>query len=210
LRLALRPKLVAIVGGSGSGKSWLADRLLAALAPHAARLSLDDFYRDRSHLSATRRANLNFDHPRAIDWHLMEWALGQLLTGRTAMIPDYDFATHTRRHRPKALLPKPLILIDGLWLLRRPSLRRLFTLSIYLDCPTGVRLRRRLERDLKSRGRTRASVREQFWSTVEPMHKRYVAPQARWADIVRNKACSRGDLRAIASQLRCFLPNARG
>jgi uridine kinase len=202
----MRPNLVAIGGGSGSGKSWLADKLLVALAPHAARLSLDDFYRDRSHLSAARRAKLNFDNPRAIDWEALEVALGQLLAGRATRIPDYDFATHSRRNDTKVLQPKPLIVLEGLWLLRRRSLRRLFALSIYLDCPTRLRLRRRLVRDLRSRDRTSTSVRKQFWGTVEPMHKRYVAPQARWADIVLRRGCTRGDLRAMVSRLRQFLP----
>jgi uridine kinase len=202
LDTATRLTLVGIVGGSGSGKSWLARKLQAALSPYAVRLSLDDFYRDRSHLSPARRARLNFDHPRTIDWRCLEKSLGQLLAGRATRIPDYDFATHSRRQRPKIIRPKPLILIDGLWLLHRPALRRLFGLTIYLGCPARLRLRRRLARDRLTRGRTGASVREQFRRTVEPMHQRYVAPQIRWADIVLRKPCKLSDLRAIVAQLR--------
>jgi uridine kinase len=184
LHRAATPFLVAIAGGSGSGKSWLAERLVAALAPNAARVSLDDFYRDRSHLSAARRAGINFDHPRAIDWPHFERALRALRAGRPARLPSYDFQTHCRRAPGPVLQPRPIILVEGLWLLRRPSLRRLFAFSLFLDCPAHTRLRRRLARDLQARGRTRASVQAQFRNHVEPMHCRFVAPQARWADLV--------------------------
>jgi len=197
----MAPVLVAIVGGSGSGKTWLAQRLQALFARCAARLSLDDFYLDRSHLSAARRARLNFDHPRAIDWQCLECALQELSAGRQAQIPDYDFASHCRRRRMRVLQPKPLILLDGLWLLRRRALRRLFRLSIYLDCPTRTRLRRRLARDVLSRGRMRTSVCEQFWATVEPMHARYVAPQSLWAELVFIKTCTSRDIQKLAERI---------
>jgi uridine kinase len=196
------PLLVAIVGGSGSGKSWLAERLERALGGQAARLSLDDFYLDRSHLSAERRARLNFDHPRAVDWAGLERVLHRLMKGKPARVPCYDFATHCRRSATRVLQPKPLILVEGLWLLRRPSLRRLFHLSLFLECPTRTRLARRLARDRRARGRTRASVQEQFWATVEPMHRQFVAPQARWADLGLGQNCGRPQLRTIAAQLR--------
>src|SRR5512140_3253218 len=98
-----RPLLVAIVGGSGSGKTWLARRLQRRLAPEAARVSLDDFYRDRSRLSPARRARLNFDHPRSIDWAEFERVLGRLSAGRSARVPRYDFRTHCRARTPKNL-----------------------------------------------------------------------------------------------------------
>src|SRR5438477_3930232 len=166
----LTPLLVAIVGGSGSGKTWLADKLQAALGTKAARLSLDDFYHDRSGLSPSRRASVNFDNPRAIDWISFERVLRLCVAGKAASLPCYDFKTHCRRRASKLLRPKPITLVDGLWLLRRPSLRRLFSLSIFLDCRTSIRLQRRVARDLLTRGRSRASVQQQFWDTVEPMH----------------------------------------
>jgi len=178
------PILVAIVGGSGSGKTWLADKLHAALGPKAARLSLDDFYRDRSGLSPSRRATINFDHPRAIDWTFIERVLRDCRAGKAARVPRYDFKTHSRLRSSKLLKLRPIILVDGLWLLRRPSIRRLFDLRVFLVCPASIRLRRRLARDVLARGRTRASIEKQFWTTVQPMHLKYVAPQARWADVV--------------------------
>jgi uridine kinase len=179
----MRPILVAIVGGSGSGKTHLAKQLQTALGRSAGCLSLDDFYRDRSHLASSRRARINFDHPAAIEWPLVERSLRSCLAGKVVHVPHYDFATHSRTPTASSFKPKPVVLVDGLWLFRRPALRRLFALRIFIDCPANTRLNRRLARDQRSRGRSAASVRQQFRSTVEPMHARYVAPQARSADV---------------------------
>lgn len=203
-----KPVLVAITGGSGSGKTWLAAQLERALAPRAARLSLDDFYRDHSHLSPARRARLNFDHPRAIDWPAMERVIRELLSGRPAAVPGYDFTTHCRLKNTRLLSPKPIILLDGLWLLRRPSLRRLFSLRIFLDCPFASRLQRRMARDLVSRGRTRSSIAQQFRRTVEPMHALYVEPQSALADVVFKKDCTAAQVRGLARLISRFLPAA--
>ena len=195
------PLLVAIVGGSGAGKSWLADHLQALLGEKAARLSLDDFYRDRSHLPVGRRTGINYDHPRAIDWERMEQTLGDCLAGRITQIPQYDFATHSRRSTEKILRPKPLILVDGLWLLRRPAMRRLFHLSIFIDCPPQTRLNRRMARDLLSRRRSRASVERQFRETVEPMNALHVVPQARWAEMRLQAPIKQAEVRRLAGEL---------
>jgi uridine kinase len=197
-----KPFLVAITGGSGSGKTWLTKKLLRGLAPHAVRLSLDDFYIDRSHLSLARRARLNFDHPRAIDWRSVETVLERLLAGRPARVPQYDFTTHSRVPGLKTLKPRRIILLEGLWLIRRPAIRRLTSVSLFLNCPTGTRLRRRLARDLASRGRTRASIRIQFERTVEPMHERYVGPQARRADFLFQKSPRPREVRWMIGWLR--------
>jgi uridine kinase len=196
------PLLVAIVGGSGAGKTWLAKKLCAALDPDAAFFSLDDFYRDCSRIPPERRAKINFDHPRTIDWESMEKVLSDLRSGHPARLPRYDFKTHCRVREKTALACKPMVLVDGLWLLHRRSLRRLFDLRIFIDCPTRTRRGRRLLRDLRTRGRTRTSILEQLKNTVEPMHERFVAPQRKWADIVLRHSFGTGDVRRIARQLR--------
>jgi uridine kinase len=193
---------VAIVGGSGAGKTWLAERLLAAFGRKALRLSLDDFYRDRSHVPPARRARVNFDDPRAIDWPTVERVLRDLRGGRPARVPVYDFATHCRLPQTKALLPKPVVLVDGLWLLRRRTVRRLFALTVFIQCPACLRLSRRLARDVRERGRTPISVRRQFRETVEPMHRRHVTPQARWADVVLDERSGPGAVRRLTARLR--------
>ncbi|MFZ2640655.1 MAG: uridine kinase [Verrucomicrobiia bacterium] len=176
--------LIAIVGGSGSGKTWLARRLRQRLGRNAGLISLDDFYRDLSALPRRERNRRNFDNPAAIEWKLFLQTLARIKRGEPAAIPCYDFASHTRRLRPRLWKPKPVVLLEGLWLLREPRARRLYSLSIYLNAGSDMRLRRRMARDRKERGRSRASVLRQFQEHVEPMHERFVAPQSRYADIV--------------------------
>ncbi|HLX71610.1 MAG TPA: zeta toxin family protein [Verrucomicrobiae bacterium] len=196
------PLLVAIVGGSGAGKSWLAKKLQAALDPDAVHLSLDDFYRDRSHLHPERRAKMNFDNPRAIDWRTVERTLNDLRNGRETRLPRYNFKTHCRHTEVNRLAPKPVVIMDGLWLLRRPSVRGAFGLKIFIECPARTRRSRRLTRDLRSRGRTRASIVEQLSKTVEPMYARFVAPQQKWADVTLRHDIGEQEVRRLARELR--------
>jgi uridine kinase len=149
-----------------------------------------------------RRARINFDNPRAIDWPIMERVLADLRSGRAARLPRYDFKTHCRAAARDILAQKPVVLVDGLWLLHRRSLRRVFGLKIFIDCPARTRRGRRLTRDLRSRGRTRASVLEQLQTTVEPMHARFVAPQQKWADVVLRQNFGAGEIRRLARELR--------
>ncbi len=195
------PVAIAIVGGSGSGKSWLADRLAAALQPNAVRLSLDNFYYDRSYLTPCRRRNLNFDHPRAVDWEGFEKVLRDLLDGRNVQAPVYDFATHTRRPNNILIKAKPIIVAEGLWLLNRRSLGKLFTLRVFIDCSASTRLRRRLGRDCITRGRTWTSIRKQFLTTVEPMHRKFIAPQKERADLVLSEGIGLRELRLLKSTI---------
>ncbi|MDQ6630779.1 MAG: zeta toxin family protein [Verrucomicrobiota bacterium] len=199
-----RPQFVAIVGGSGAGKSWLADRLQKALGENVARLSLDDFYQDRSHLPQKRRAKINFDHPRAINWKSVEKVLHDCSKGNKTRSPRYDFTNHCGR-TSQSFDPKPLIIVDGLWLLRRPSLRRFFDYRVFIECPSRLRLQRRLARDLNERGRNQKSVREQFLKTVAPMHDRFVATQARWANLVLTHPPRRQQLNQLTNQVRNLL-----
>lgn len=192
-----RTRLVAITGGSGSGKTWLADRLAALLGEKAGRISLDSFYRDLSHLPREQRDTVNFDDPAAIDWPRFEEVLRSLAAGRPARIPAYDFATHCRAADTAPMLPRPVIIIDGLWLLHRPTVRRLFDLRIFLEVPERERLRRRLMRDVAERGRSTTSVRRQFRETVAPMHRRFVSPQAHWANLVLNHPFTPEDIHEL-------------
>jgi len=197
--------LVAIAGGSGSGKTWLAEKLAAALTPNTERLSLDDFYLDRSHISPARRACINFDHPRAIDWATFERCLRRLAANGAARIPVYDFSTHCRLAQTSLAQPKPVILVEGLWLWRRPALRRLFSLRIFLECPSRTRLERRLARDLVSRQRTADSIQRQFKTMVEPMHKKYVRSQGQTADLWLRESCTEAKVSEIAKKIRSLL-----
>lgn len=202
-----RNRLIAIVGGSGSGKTRLAGQLQRALGSTAAQISLDDFYKDQSHLPPEQRAGVNFDHPAKIDWPLFVRVLHDCRAGSTTHVPRYDFVTHTRR-RGSELAPSPLILVEGLWLLWPPSVRGLFDLKIFLDCPMQLRLERRLARDVNERGRTAESVRNQFWKSVAPMHQRFVVPQIQQADIVIKQPSEETDLRRLVETLQQLAPAA--
>jgi uridine kinase len=202
--LKTKPKLIAIVGGSGSGKTWLADNLSKIFRPNVSRISLDDFYRDRSHLSKARRMKVNFDHPRAIDWKNLERVLSQFANGRAAQIPRYDFATHSRKSEGQFLKPKSLIIMDGLWLLRRRAVRRFFSSSVFIDCPKNICLQRRIARDATERGRNADDVRKQFFKHVVPMQNRFVQPQTRWADVVLRQP-SESEIANLVHQLKLIL-----
>ncbi len=201
-------QLIAVVGGSASGKGWLVSRLARLLGEKAGHLQLDDFYRDRSHLPPARRARLNFDVPHAIDWPWAERVLRACGAGEPADVPRYDFATHSRRPGGEWWTPRPLVFVDGLWLLRPPLVRRLFDLKIFLDTPAELRRSRRLLRDVMERGYTADSVQHRLRTLVEPMHDRYVEPQKRWADVILEQPFKEPELLRLADRLWCLLEAA--
>lgn len=178
-----RVVMVAIAGGSGAGKSWLARQLKTRLGTAAGVVALDDFYRDLRDLPRRARAARNFDVPEAIDWPLFEAQLAALAAGEPTQLPRYDFVTHTRRPRGRSWRPRRVVLIEGLWPWWRPELRRYYTLKIYKVGSDTLRLARRLDRDTRRRGRHPDSVRTQWRRQVQPMHARFVHPQAQSADV---------------------------
>jgi uridine kinase len=174
-------RFIAVVGGSGSGKSWLAASLRECLGEQAGHLCLDDFYADLGHLPEAERDAVNFDDPAAIDWESLRAVLECLERGEDARIPTYDFTTHTRKPATRPLGHTRLIVLEGLWLLHPEWLREKFALSVFVDCPEDERLLRRIERDVLTRGRTEESVRQQFANHVQPMHAMFVEGQRQFA-----------------------------
>ena len=205
MNMEANTKLIAIVGGSGSGKTWLAGRLNQELALPTAQLSLDDFYLEHADVEPAARAASSFDHPDSVDWRRFIRVLQACRAGRPTEVPRYDFVSHTRRPSPEMFSPAPLVLVEGLWLLWLPSVRRLFDFKLYLECPAQLRLERRLERDVKDRGRTPEDVRAQFWKTVAPMHQRFVAPQQRCADLTLQQPPDEPDLRRLIARLEALV-----
>lgn len=198
--------LVAIAGGSGSGKTWLASALRRRLQPHAGLISLDDFYRDLSHLPLRERRRTNFDSPAAIDWRSFETALRAIARGESPLLPRYDFARHTRASRPHRWRRRDVVVIEGLWPWVKPWLRRLFSLRIYRSATAEVRYLRRLHRDVRLRGRTPANVARQWQTQVEPMYARHVAPQRRTADLVLGGVVSPAQITELAERIRRLRP----
>jgi uridine kinase len=195
------PLLIAIAGGSGAGKTWLSERIAAAFPGQVTRVSLDDFYRDRSHLSPSRRKRINYDHPRAIDWPLLLKFLQDYRHGTHPVFPRYDFTTHCRQKQSVVCDWRPILVVEGLWSLARRALREMFDARIYVECPQHLRLQRRIARDAAERGRSAREVRAQFRHSVLPMHSIHVAPQKRWATTVLAHPISEAQVEQLIAQL---------
>lgn len=181
----LKPFMVAVAGGTGSGKTTFVGRLLQHLADlDPLVLQLDHYYRDRSNLDPEAREALNYDHPDAIEMPLLMQHLALLVEGKGFDRPVYDFATHTRKKETVRLEPKKIVILDGIFTLCEPRLYPLFDLKVFIDADTDIRLARRIKRDLATRGRTVDITIDQYIRTVKPMHDLYIEPTKMKADIV--------------------------
>jgi uridine kinase len=181
----VKPFVIGIAGGTGSGKTTIAQRIAGAVAARdVALIEHDSYYRDLSHLSDAERQLVNFDHPDALDTELLVEHLTRLRGGQAVEVPQYDFSSHTRRKEAHSLSPTPLVLVEGILVLADARLRATFDLKIYVDTDADIRILRRLWRDIQERGRSFESVREQYDSTVRPMHLMFVEPSKRWADVI--------------------------
>jgi len=180
-----RPFLIGVGGGTGSGKTTVAERLAAMVGQwELALVKLDSYYCDRAQLPFEERAAINYDHPDAFDWPLLMTHLGALLGGRAAPVPVYDFASHLRTDEVTMVESGPVVVIEGILVLFEPRLRELLDLKVYVDTDPDVRFIRRLQRDVADRGRTPASVIDQYLTTVRPMHLQFVEPSKRYADVI--------------------------
>lgn len=176
--------LLGVAGGSGSGKSTVVREVVRRLEPSIASvIHHDSYYRDLSHLTMQQRVETNFDHPDSLDTALLVTHLDLLMSGRPAQVPRYDFSTHTRHGEPRRVAPRPLLILDGILVLAHAELRDLMDYRVFVDTDAETRLERRVRRDVRDRGRTRASVIEQYRRAVEPMHAQFVEPSRAHADM---------------------------
>lgn len=172
-----RVVVVGIAGGSGSGKTTLAERLHAHFGPERSGvLAQDAFYIDQSARFDGDGGSVNFDHPSSLDFELLGQLLGDLRAGKNVHVPEYDFATHTRRPRRVPFRAHPLIIVDGTLILDAPAVRRHLALSVFVSTREELRYARRLQRDVRERGRTPEGVQRQFLRQVKPMHDAFVEP----------------------------------
>jgi len=185
------PWVVGVAGPSCAGKSSLARALSDALRD-AVVVSLDAWYRDLAALPAALRQASNFDHPDALDAELMLAQLGALASGVAVDVPVYDFATHTRAGC-RRVTPGDVLIVEGLLAFHWPALRNLFDLRVWVDLDDDACLERRVRRDVAARGRTRASVLEQYARTVAPMRRRFVEPGRAFAHVVVDGALAPED-----------------
>lgn len=178
----MQPYLIGIAGPSCAGKSYLSQHITGEL--DAALLHLDSYYTDLSHLSIVQRAHQNFDSPDALDAALFIEHVRELSKGRAIEKPLYDFTIHSRKKETERIEPRPFIIVEGLFALYWEDVRKLLGTKVYVDLGEDICLERRIERDIRERGRTRESVLEQYHTTVAPMAKRYVYPTRQFGDVV--------------------------
>ena len=183
--------MIGVVGGSGAGKTTLVWSLADRLGADVSVLWFDEYYHDLVHLTPDERALVNYDHPDSLDVDLLVSHLDGLLAGRPAEVPVYDFTTHTRTGTTRRVEPRPVIVVDGILVLAFPVIRERLDVSVFVEAPAEVRLARRLDRDVRERGRTPESVRTQFAATVAPMHDAFVSPCRDLADLTLD---GQGDL----------------
>lgn len=180
-----KPIIIGVAGGTASGKTTVAHRILDAVgADRLAYIEHDAYYRDLSHLPLEVRKALNFDHPDALENELLIEHLHALQHGATISIPVYDFSAYIRTDQLKEIAPKPVILVEGMLIFADKALRDLMDIKIYVDTADDLRFIRRLKRDVASRGRTVEHVIEQYLETVRPMHLEFVEPSKQWADVI--------------------------
>ena len=179
------PLVIGIAGGSGSGKTTVAQEILQRVGPaRIAFLQHDSYYKDLSGLPPTQRAQVNFDHPNSLETDLLAHHIAALRDGKAVEVPIYDFSTHSRTDRTFSVQARGVILVEGILIFTEAALRQMFDVKIFVDTDSDIRFIRRLERDLAERGRTTESVIKQYQSTVRPMHLEFVEPSKRYADVI--------------------------
>jgi len=200
------PLVIGLAGGSGSGKTTIAESIVDAIGPESMTLIQHDaYYRDQTHLPLEERAKVNYDHPDSLETDLLVAHLEELRAGRPVERPVYDFTVHDRSEETVRVEPRPAILVEGILVLSEPALRDLMDLKVYVDTDPDLRLVRRWARDITERGRSFESVRDQYLQSVRPMHLQFVEPSKRYADIVIPEGYNQGAVGTVISMIRDVL-----
>ncbi len=176
-------KIIGITGGTGSGKSTVV-RKIGEVCPDFIIIEQDNYYRSASFVNNSNITAVNFDRPDAFETGLLLSHLQDLKNGKSIEMPQYDFVRHTRKKETVHVEPAPLIILDGLMVLYSPEIRKLLDLKIFVDTPADIRFIRRLERDIKERGRTMESVIKQYLEVVRPGHMEFIEPTKAYADLI--------------------------
>jgi uridine kinase len=181
----MKPTIIGIAGGSGSGKSTVARKLAAALKPASvAFVDMDAYYRNHTELSLEERRRVNWDHPDAIDFDLLVTHLEALSRGEAVEKPVYNYVTHLREEKPERIEPSDVVVLDGILLLVDERIRARCDVKAFVDTDSDVRLIRRIRRDMAKRGRPLQEILDQYLTTVHPMHLQFVEPSKRYADLI--------------------------
>lgn len=180
-----RPLIIGLAGGSGSGKSTVARRVAESLrAGSVALIDMDAYYRNMPHLTLEERRAVNWDHPDSLDLDLFVTHLGQLAAGRAVDKPVYDFVAHLRAEQTVRVEPADVIIVDGILLFVDQRVRDLCDVKVYVHADADIRLARRIQRDMRFRGRPFDEVLEQYFASVRPMQLEFVEPTKRYADVI--------------------------
>ena len=179
------PFVIGVAGGSGSGKSTVSQQVLASFGADMVSIVMqDDYYRDQSDLPPEVRRKQNYDHPHAFDWPLLIQHVQALRNGEAIAMPEYDFTIDNRSDKTIPVKPAPVIVVEGLFALYDADLRDMMSLKIFVDTASDVRFIRRMQRDIAERGRSSESIVSQYLDTVRPMHKQFIEPTKRNADVI--------------------------
>ncbi len=199
--------LVGIAGGTGSGKTSFAQKIQDHVGPELClNLNQDSYYKDGSGLDPGAQAAINYDHPDAFDTSLLVQDLRDLKAGRPVPYLTYDHATYSRKVLPDPLTARPVIILEGILVLVEEPLRRLMDIKLFIDTDSDVRILRRLQRDLKERGRSFESVKKQYLASVRPMHLEFVEPSKRYADLIVPEGAENAvALEAVVARIRAML-----
>ena len=176
--------VIGIAGGTGSGKTTLMNNLIQKFGKDVTVLSHDNYYKRHDELTYEERCQLNYDEPNALETDLMAVHLDQLRRGEAIQCPVYDFTVHNRSDETVTIVPRKVIIVEGILIFENKPLRDLMDIKIFVDTDADVRLCRRIKRDVNKRGRTLESVLTQYQDTVKPMHEKYVEPSKKFADII--------------------------
>ena len=202
----MKPFVIGIAGGSGSGKSTVTEQIINAIGVDNVAVFLQDsYYLDRSHLTPDQREKINFDHPDAFDWALLKKHINDLCHELPIDMPEYDFTTHTRVVDTRLIFPEKVIIVEGILAFYDEEIYNQIALRIFVDTSADIRLIRRLKRDIIERCRTVESVLLQYIHFVRPMYKKFVEPTKRRAHIIIPHGSNKAALEMIISRIRSVL-----
>ncbi len=194
--------IIGICGGTGSGKTTIARKIVEAVgAGNVVLVEQDSYYRNLADMPLDERHQANFDRPDSIDSDMLVNHLMRLKQGLSVEMPLYDFVTHTRSDRIEIIEPKPVVIVEGILIFSEPRVLDLLDVRVFVDTPDDIRLMRRLKRDINERGRTFERTLDQYERTIRPMHFEFVEPSKRHADIIIPEGAQTG----VSVELLCSM-----
>ncbi len=200
-------KIILVGGGTASGKTYVIKEVVKLLGEdNVTHLSIDDYYKDISNLSMKERKKVNYDHPKAFDWKLIKDQLVDLKNDKPIQKPTYDYVIHNRSTVTETVVPKKIVIVEGIMALVNKDIRELGDLKIFINATRERRLVRRMERDQKERGRTLDSIIEQYFATVQPMYEEIIAPSSYYADmLINNDGYDNKSIQVLAAVIKSII-----